>query len=70
MEKAEAVATPKAFARDCHLDDVKVRSFGDSIAIAYGSENRIRKSKDGTEARRCQVWTDTWLKRKGQYGRS
>ena len=67
-DKAEAIATdPKAVARDCQLGDVKVRFFGDSIAIAYGAENRIRKAEDGKEARRCQVWTDTWLKRNGQW---
>ena len=67
-DKLEAIATdPKTVARDCQLGEVKVRFFGDSIAIAYGAENRIRKAEDGKEARRCQVWTDTWLKRKGQW---
>jgi hypothetical protein len=66
--KGEAIATdPKVVARDCQLGEVKVRFFGDSIAIAYGAENRIRKAEDGKEARRCQVWTDTWLKRNGQW---
>ena len=67
-DKVEAISIdPKALARDCQLGDVKVRFFGDSIAIAYGSESRIRKGADGKEARRCQVWTDTWLKRNGQW---
>jgi hypothetical protein len=67
-DKAEAIATdPKVVARDCQLGEVKVRFFGDSIAVAYGAENRIRKAEDGKEARRCQVWTDTWLKRNGQW---
>ena len=66
--KSDAIAVdPKAFARDCRLGDVKVRFFGDSIAIAYGAESRVRKGTDGAEARRCQVWTDTWLKRGGQW---
>ena len=66
--KADAIATdPNALARDCQLGEVKVRFFGDSIAIAYGAENRIRKAADGKEAKRCQVWTDTWLKRNGQW---
>ncbi len=65
--KAEAIATdPKTVSRDCQLGDVKVRFFGDSIAIAYGAESRIRQA-EGNNARRCQVWTDTWLKRKGQW---
>lgn len=67
-DKAAAIATdPKAVARDCQLGEVKVRFFGDSLAIAYGSENRIRKAEDGNEAKRCQVWTDTWIKRNGQW---
>ena len=67
-DKVEAIAAdPKAVARDCQLGDVKERFFGDFIAIAYGSESRIRKAADGKEAKRCQVWTDTWLKRKRQW---
>jgi len=66
--KADAIASdPKPQSRDCQLGDVKVRFFGDSIAIAYGAESRIGKTKEGTEAKRCQVWTDTWLKRNGQW---
>jgi len=66
--KAAAIATdPKPPARDCQLGDVKVRFFGGSMAIAYGSESGIRKATDGTEAKRCQVWTDTWLRRNGKW---
>ena len=66
--KADAIADdPNKQARDCQLGDVKVRFFGDSIAVAYGAESRVQKAADGTEAKRCQVWTDTWLKRNGQW---
>jgi len=68
--KDKAITTDTALAmlsRDCQLGEVKVRFFGDSIAIVYGAENRIRKDKDGKEAKRCQVWTDTWLKRNGRW---
>jgi hypothetical protein len=66
--KADAIENdPNPQSHDCQLGDVKVRFFGDSIAIAYGSESLIRKAADGTEAKRCQVWTDTWLKRNGQW---
>jgi hypothetical protein len=66
--KAEAIADdPDKQSRDCQLGEVKVRFFGDSFAVAYGSESRIQKAADATEAKRCQVWTDTWLKRKGQW---
>lgn len=68
--KTEAITTDTALARlsrDCQLAEVRVRFFGDSMAIAYGAESRIRKDRDGTEAKRCQVWTDTWLKRNGRW---
>lgn len=52
---------------DCRLDDAKVRFFGDSIAIIYGSERALRRDKDGKETMRCLVWTDTWLKRRGKW---
>jgi hypothetical protein len=66
--KSDAVADePKKRSRDCRLGDVKVRFFGDSIAVAYGAESRIERADDGTEAKRCQVWTDTWLRRNGQW---
>lgn len=54
-------------AHDCGLDEAKVRFFGDTIAIVYGSEHAIGKDKSQPSARVCQVWTDTWLKRNGTW---
>jgi Domain of unknown function (DUF4440) len=54
-------------ARACRLLDAKVRFFGENFALVYGSETSARKEKDGTEKPRCQIWTDTWLKRKGKW---
>jgi hypothetical protein len=54
-------------ATDCRLLDAKVRFFGDAVALIYGSETSVRKPKGGKEARRCQIWTDTWLKRNGKW---
>jgi hypothetical protein len=66
--KEEAITTDtKSLSRDCQLGEVKVRFFGDSIAVAYGAENRMIKGNDGKETKRCQVWTDTWLKRAGKW---
>ena len=66
--KEEAITTDtKSLSRDCQLGEVKVRFFGDSIAIAYGAENRMIKDNNGKETKRCQVWTDTWLKRAGKW---
>ena len=66
--KEEAITTDtKSLSRDCQLGEVKVRFFGDAIAVAYGAENRMIKDNDGKETKRCQVWTDTWLKRAGKW---
>jgi TonB family protein len=53
--------------RECRLDDAKVRFFGDSVALVYGSERATRKPENGPEKMRCLVWTDTWLKRRGKW---
>ena len=66
--KDEAITTDtKSLARDCQLGEVKVRFFGDSIAIAYGAESTMTKDSNAKETRRCLVWTDTWLKRAGKW---
>lgn len=54
-------------ARDCGLDEAKVHFFGDSIALVYGREHAVGKDKDQPNAKVCQVWTDTWLKRNGKW---
>jgi hypothetical protein len=54
-------------ARDCRLTNAKVRLFGDNLAMAYGSESSIQKTKVGTEKPICLTWTDTWLKRNGRW---
>jgi hypothetical protein len=57
----------KPSARDCKLGEVKIRFFGDNLAIAYGSESRVKTSADGKEAPETLIWTDTWLKRNGRW---
>jgi Domain of unknown function (DUF4440) len=54
-------------ARGCGIDDAKVRFFGEDVAIIYGSEHAIGKDKAHPDAKVCQVWTDTWLKRNGKW---
>jgi hypothetical protein len=66
--KADAIAAePNRKSSDCRLGDVKVRFFGDAVAVAYGAESRVQEAPVGTKAKRCQVWTDTWLKRNGKW---
>jgi hypothetical protein len=54
-------------AHDCGLDETKVRFFGDSVALVYGSEHAVGKDKSQPDAKICQIWTDTWLKRGGRW---
>jgi hypothetical protein len=54
-------------ARDCGLDEAKVHFFGDNLAVVYGREHAFGKDKSQPNARVCQVWTDTWLKRGGKW---
>ena len=54
-------------AHDCELDEAKVRFFGDRLAVVYGSEHAVGKDKSQPNAKVCQVWTDTWLKRGGTW---
>src|ERR1051325_6153121 len=63
--KSEAIKDTEPLSRDCQLGEVKVRFFGESIAMAYGAESTVSKGKDGKEAKHCLIWTDTWLKRAG-----
>ena len=65
--KDEAISTSKDRYRQCQLGDVKIQFFGETVAIAYGSESSILIRADGKENKRCLVWTDTWLKRDGKW---
>jgi hypothetical protein len=54
-------------AHDCGLDEAKVHFFGDSLAVVYGHEHAVGRDKTRPDAKVCQVWTDTWLKRDGKW---
>lgn len=66
-KKAEMIAetknAPKYFLSN-HLDNVKVRFYGDT-AIAQGSETWERRK--GEPRRGRFVWTDTWIRRDGKW---
>lgn len=53
--------------RECRLLPIRIRFFGDSLAIAYGGEARITRHESGADFRRCQVWTDVWIKREDKW---
>lgn len=48
---------------DCKLENIQIRLFGDSVAIAYGKESSTSNPEHGRGMKHCLVWTDTWLKR-------
>ena len=52
---------------ECQLEKIRIRLFGDSVAVAYGNESSVSKQKDGRLLKHCLVWTDTWLMRKGKW---
>jgi hypothetical protein len=51
----------------CSLDEAEVRFFGADVAVMYGAESKTVALADGKSERRCLVWTDTWLRRKGKW---
>jgi len=63
----KAHATSQRNNRDCQLQQIHIRLFGDSLAMVYGNESSIAKNPDGKEWERCLAWTDTWLKRNGKW---
>ncbi len=52
--------------RGCKLGEVEVRFFGENVALVYGSESRVRADL-GKDQPETLIWTDTWLKRAGQW---
>ena len=54
-------------ARDCGLDEARVRFFGDSLALVYGREHATNKDPSQPGKKICQIWTDTWLRRNGTW---
>jgi hypothetical protein len=65
-ENLEHDAIPRT-ERDCKLLSARVRWFGRDAAVVYGSETATRKDASGADLSRCLVWTDTWLRRDGQW---
>ena len=51
--------------KECALGEVKVKFFGDNVAIAYGDESYISKTIPSKKT--CLAWTDTWLKYDGRW---
>jgi hypothetical protein len=67
-QAAQEAPTRKDVVRDCRLMTTpRVHLFGPALAVVYGSESSVRTDASGKAAKRCQVWTDTWLKRDGQW---
>jgi hypothetical protein len=46
-------------------DEVKVRIYGDAAAVT--GRDTVKKTKDGQDVSHQERWTDTWIKREGQW---
>lgn len=65
IEKSKADSTR---ARDCRLlETPQVHFYSDDVAVVFGSETAVKPKQGGGEERRCLYWTDTWLRRSGQW---
>jgi len=65
IEKSKADSTR---ARDCRLlETPQVQFYSDDVAVVFGSETAVEPKQGGGEERRCLYWTDTWLRRAGQW---
>ena len=61
--KAESIR-----ARDCRLlETPQVHFYSDDVAVVFGSETAVEPKQGGGEERKCLYWTDTWLRRAGQW---
>jgi ketosteroid isomerase-like protein len=66
-EKAAMVAATRDASKEFisnHLNDVRVRFFGDA-AVAQGNESWVRRTV--TPLRGRFVWTDTWIRRNAKW---
>jgi ketosteroid isomerase-like protein len=69
LNKAQAVTDaaqgPGPFLSN-RANSINIRFFGDSIAVAQGSETWTKRKDSGQTTGRF-VWTDTWIRRNGQW---
>jgi len=64
IEKSKAYSTR---ARDCRLLETQVHFYSDDVAVVFGSETAVEPKQGGGEERKCLYWTDTWLRRAGEW---
>ena len=67
QQSIERSTANSARARDCRLLDTQVHFYSDDIAVVFGSETAVEPKPDGSGERRCLYWTDTWLRRAGEW---
>jgi hypothetical protein len=64
IEKSKADSSR---ARDCRLIQAHVHFYSDDVAVVFGSETAVEPKPGEAEERRCLYWTDTWLRRAGEW---
>ncbi|MBB6242438.1 nuclear transport factor 2 family protein [Rhodanobacter sp. MP1X3] len=66
--KSAPTYDPKTqWSTDCRLDEADVRFFSPDVAVVYGAESKTVALPDAKHERRCLVWSDMWLRRKGRW---
>ena len=60
-------ALPKTGETNCKLLNAKVRFFGPDVAVIYGNERADFKGPKGKTVTRTLIWTDTALRRGGNW---
>jgi hypothetical protein len=64
VQPAKSVEEPE---HDCKFLGAKVRFFGPDLAVLYGRESAVIKAANGKPVTRVLIWTDTLLRRGGQW---
>jgi hypothetical protein len=64
IEKSKA---DSARASDCRLLHTQIHFYSDDVAVVFGSETAVEPGPEGGAERRCLYWTDTWLRRAGEW---
>jgi hypothetical protein len=64
IERSKADST---LARDCRLLQTQIHFYSEDVAVVFGSETAVEPKPGGGEERKCLYWTDTWLRRGGQW---
>lgn len=64
LTKAHQAPSPE---HGCKLLSARVRFYGSGLAVIYGTETATHAGADGKDSQTTLIWTDTALKRNGEW---